>query len=58
MEIIKEGDLNLVKKPRYFICKYCTCEFIADGTEYDYWGSHYLSTCPTCGASVYVEEEK
>lgn len=63
MEIIKEGDLSLIKKPKYFVCMYCNCEFIADKTEYYSWESwtdkqYYFSSCPTCGASVYVEVEK
>jgi hypothetical protein len=61
MEILKQGNLELLKKTKLFKCWYCKCEFTADQTEYKYWGSWrnlqcYLTNCPTCGSAVYAEE--
>lgn len=61
MEIIKQGNLERIKKSKRFKCTYCECEFIADQTEYEYYGSWrnmqcYLCQCPTCKSDVYVEE--
>ena len=46
MQIIKHGNL----KPRYFICKYCGCEFIADKSEYKTAasGDNFFVYCPEC----------
>jgi hypothetical protein len=53
MEIIKAGDLSLLKKPKTFECPYCGCVFKANNTEYTYSGSqynisYYKCECPTC----------
>lgn len=50
MEIIKHGNL----RSRHFTCPRCSCEFIADASEY--WQTEYAGTilwyqarCPECG---------
>lgn len=56
MRIIKEGDLNRIKKYKKFECDKCGCEFVADHNEYsDCSNQHdgpvfkYIGVCPTCG---------
>ena len=48
MHIIKHGNLS----PRYFICKSCGCEFIADKSEYKTAasGDNFFVYCPECDA--------
>lgn len=50
MKIIKEGIL----KTRYFTCRLCECEFIAEPGEYDLAITdesaiaYYYARCPKC----------
>ena len=50
MKIIEEGIL----KPRYFTCRICGCEFIAEPGEYDLAATdesvivYYYTRCPKC----------
>ena len=53
MYIIKEGDLNKLKKFKYFKCPKCGCEVVADNTEYtdcstQREGPMFQVMCPTC----------
>lgn len=52
MQIIKHGNL----KSRYFICKSCGCEFIADKGEYKTATSddNFFVCCPEC--DTYFEQ--
>ena len=47
MQIIKHGHLA----PRYFVCEYCCCEFVADMSEYETAasGDNFFVCCPDCG---------
>lgn len=61
MEIIKQGDLECIKKTKQFNCTSCGCIFRADQKEYEYAGiqyniSYWRHRCPTCGLWVYVED--
>lgn len=53
MKIIKEGDLNRLKRIKRFECTRCGCVFEAAGPEYDhgieYGTVYYFCKCPTCG---------
>lgn len=55
MKIIKEGDINRLKKVKLFECMACGCVFEADRTEYVHQYSQrencdwYEIKCPTCG---------
>lgn len=61
MEILKQGKIENIRKPKEFSCKKCGCIFRADNTEYkmaDYWanvhdGIEAECECPTCGATAY-----
>lgn len=61
MEIIKNGDLNQMRKPKLFACKKCGCAFRADNTEYQsanqmeycHDGISAKCKCPCCGSMVY-----
>lgn len=48
MHIIKHGNLE----PRYFVCRYCGCEFVADKSEYKVAasGDNFFVDCPECYA--------
>lgn len=60
MQIIKHGNLA----PRYFTCRSCGCEFIADKREYNIAasGDNFFVRCPDCNmrfdqhAPLYKEE--
>lgn len=61
MEIIKEGNLDLLKKVKHFKCPHCGSEFLADDLEYHTTGmwrnmQTYVCGCPTCYNDVYLEE--
>lgn len=50
--IIKQGNK---KKIRYFTCRHCGCEFIADEMDYQVISKEeeFITTCPDCGCAVY-----
>ena len=58
INIIKPGDLSLLKETKAFSCKKCGCEFLADREDYKFQYSQregiswYEIKCPTCGANV------
>ena len=59
MKIIKEGNLDKLKKIKRFECKECGCIFEAEKDEYK-WDSQYNETyyycaCPCCNQIVYTE---
>ena len=61
MEIIKQGDLDFLKKTKKFNCNSCGCIFMADRNEYEYAGvqyniQYYKHMCPTCGTWAYAED--
>lgn len=57
MKIIKEGDLNRLKKIKRFECKECGCVFKAEKDEYklgnQYNDEYYYCKCPCCHQIVY-----
>ena len=61
MQILKQGNIEKLRKPKDFSCKKYGCVFMADNTEYkmsDYWsnahdGIEAECKCPTCGEMVY-----
>ena len=60
MEIIKQGDLERLRKTKEFNCPACGCIFRADQNEYKHsWGGYneeyYTCECPTCKRLVYLE---
>lgn len=61
MKIIKQGNLEQLKKIKHFICARCGCEFEADTTEYkqgnQYNETYYYMKCPTngCENMAYVK---
>lgn len=59
MKIIKEGNLNKLKKNKRFECKECGCIFEAEKNEYkegsQYNYSYYYCICPYCHQKVYTE---
>lgn len=65
MKIIKQGDLNKLKRIKRFKCEHCGCVFEADNTEYVHKFSQrencdwYEIKCPTCGnfASLDTKED-
>lgn len=58
MKIIKEGDLNKLKKIKRFECKECGCIFEAEKNEYkhgsQYNDTYYYCECPFCHQIVYI----
>ena len=58
MKIIKEGDLNKLKKIKRFECKECGCIFEAGKDEYkrgsQYNETYYYCVCPCCHQTVYT----
>lgn len=59
MKIIKEGNLNKLKKIKRFECEECGCIFEAEKDEYK-WGSqyneeYYYCACPCCNQIAYTE---
>lgn len=60
MKILKQGNLELLKETKRFVCKYCHCVFEADKSEYKsgqhYNDLYYTCTCPACGKTVYQED--
>lgn len=54
MKIIKNGDLNKIRRTIRFTCKHCGCEFEADKEDYEYQFSQrenygwYETRCPYC----------
>ncbi len=58
MKIIKEGDLNKLKKIKRFECKECGCIFEAEKNEYkqgsQYNDIYYYCECPFCHKIVYI----
>lgn len=59
MKIIKQGDLNRLKKTVSFECKTCGCIFEADKDEYSIqhqYNHPYVSvTCPCCKDIVHED---
>lgn len=61
LRIIREGDLNKLKRSMQFECQYCGCVFEAERTEYEYEYSQredcawYRSVCPTCGKPIWKD---
>ena len=59
MKIIKEGDLNKLKRIKRFECKECGCIFEAEKDEYkegsQYNETYYYCACPCCNQTVYTE---
>jgi len=59
MKIIKEGDLNKIKKIRRFKCEKCGCIFEAEEDEYkcgnQYNEIYYYCSCPCCNQTAYTE---
>lgn len=57
MKIIKQGDLNKLKRIKQFECKECGCIFEADKNEYkigsQYNETYYFCVYPTCKNTVY-----
>lgn len=57
MQIIKEGDLNRLKKSIQFTCKKCGCIFVANKDEYQihfdqYQGDWIEICCPYCNNRI------
>ena len=58
IKIIKQGDLNLLKRTLRFECKACGCVFDADKEDYVFQFSQrenenwYETKCPCCGKTV------
>lgn len=57
MKIIKQGNLEKIRRPVIFKCHNCGCEFEADNTEYEYAGTQYNEAyyqcfCPCCKTVV------
>ena len=48
MKILKHGEL----KPRHFTCSRCSCEFVADMSEYEIFCDGFLVNCPECHATI------
>ena len=62
MEIIKQGNIEQVIESKMFECKRCGCVFKAERGEYEskqdcHNEMYYLCECPTCGKTVYQDEE-
>lgn len=58
VKILKQGDLNRLKKYKKFECDQCGCEFIADNTEYrnvstQRDGPAFVIVCPCCNKNAY-----
>ena len=58
MKIIKQGDLNIARKPLRFECKNCGTVFEAIKQEYIYCGDqrkgdNWKCECPLCHGAVY-----
>lgn len=49
MKILKHGNMM----PRFFVCKFCRCEFVADRNEYGVAasGDNFFVKCPDCGGN-------
>ncbi|MCM1276045.1 MAG: hypothetical protein NC299_11900 [Lachnospiraceae bacterium] len=60
MEIIKNGDLNRLKRTIRFECNKCGCIFKANTdectAEQQYNDVYFYCGCPCCGARVYETE--
>ena len=61
MEIIKQGNRDLLNKTKQFNCAACGCIFRATKYEYEYSGTQYninywRCKCPTCSSWTYVED--
>lgn len=59
MQIIRQGNLDLVKKIKRFECKECGMIFEASKDEYEYCGcqiegDEWACKCPLCGNVVYI----
>lgn len=48
MKIIKEGNLDKLKKIKRFECITCDCIFEADETEYQWYSGQYNEDCYSC----------
>ncbi len=61
MKIIKNGNINQLKKIKTFDCDFCGCIFEADNTEYktghQYNEVYYYAFCPFCGRRVYKGDD-
>ena len=59
MKIIKQGDLNIARKPLRFECKNCGTIFEADKGEYQFVDNYlskeinYACECPLCHGTIY-----
>jgi Zn finger protein HypA/HybF involved in hydrogenase expression len=58
MKIIKQGNLNIARKPLRFECKNCGTIFEAIKQEYIYCGDqregdNWKCECPLCRGAVY-----
>lgn len=58
MTILKEGNKDWNKNPKWFCCERCKCEFVALESEYKrnftVKNEELFSVeCPTCGKTVY-----
>lgn len=58
MNILRNGDLDRLKRIKRFICTDCGCIFEAEKTEYKNEsnqrdGVQFSCKCPTCGKTCY-----
>lgn len=61
MKILKQGDLERLKKSLQFTCKLCGCVFEANDNEYVLVGEEWLNgnieavcNCPCCKENVFT----
>jgi len=63
MEILKQGNIQKIRRVKRFACKHCGCVFTADNTEYrpaDYYSNMHdgidaTCECPCCKSTAYSE---
>jgi RNase P subunit RPR2 len=60
MKILEQGNLELLKETKRFVCKYCHCVFEADKGEYKILSQYneiiYQCQCPCC--KHYADEDE
>ena len=56
MKIIKQGNPEIINKPKKFSCSRCGCVFEADKNEYkagnQYNDIYFYAECPCCKANA------
>ena len=59
MKIIKQGNPEIINKPKKFHCSRCDCVFEADKSEYkagnQYNDIYFYAECPCCKANANEE---